>query len=134
LPYLPYLGAPPLRFQDSAPPQDVAARPAAAAPPQPHWTPAEASVGLANSAAANLASARPTTEAHANEDNAAPPETPKPAPVPILQDTVRPQVQAEDFLPFFLTPGSARTVGSAPTAAEPGKLPPSSATYTETPK
>src|SRR5580692_1032422 len=91
LPYLPYLGAPPLRFQDPAPPQDVAARPAAAAPPQPHLTPAEASVGLANSAAANLASGRQTTEYRATDDNATPPEPPKAAPVPILQDTVRPQ-------------------------------------------
>ena len=89
---------------------------------------------MANSAAANLASAHPTTETRATDDNATQPEPPKPAPVPILQDTVRPQVQAEDFLPFFLIPGSARTTGSAPTAPEPGKLPPSSATYTESPK
>jgi hypothetical protein len=81
-----------------------------------------------------LASARPTTESHADESNAATPDTAKPAPVPILQDTVRPQVQAEDFLPFFLIPGAAKTVGSAPPAPQPGQLPPSSATYTETPK
>lgn len=134
LPYLPYLGAPPLRFQDPAPPHDVAARPAAAAPPQPHLTPAEASVGMANSAAANLASAHPTTESRATDENAPQPEAPKPAPVPILPDTVRPQVQAEDFLPFFLIPGPAKSVGSAPSATEPGKLPPSSATYTESPR
>ncbi len=134
LPYLPYLGAPPLRFRDAAPPPDVSARPPAAAPPQPHLTPAETSMAMANSAAATSASARPTTEAHAEPSNAAPPDTAKPAPVPILQDTVRPQVQAEDFLPFFLTPGAAKAVGSVPQAPQPGQLPPSSATYTETPK
>jgi hypothetical protein len=134
LPYLPYLGAPPLRFQDPLPPPDVTVRPAAAAPVHPHLTPAESSVGLANSAAASLGSEHRTTETHVDETNAAPPEPAKPAPVPILQDTVRPQVQAEDFLPFFLIPGSAKTVGSVPSAPQPGPLPPSSATYTETPK
>jgi hypothetical protein len=134
LPYLPYLGAPPLRFTDAAPPPDVSARPPSAAPPQPHLTPAESSVGLANSAAATLVSGRQTTETRPPESNAATPDTAKPAPVPILQDTVRPQVQAEDFLPFFLIPGAAKTVGSAPPALQPGQQPPSTATYTETPK
>jgi hypothetical protein len=134
LPYLPCLGAPPLRFQDAAPPPDVSARPPASAPPQPHLTPAETSVGLANSAAASSASARRTTETHADDSNGSAYDPAKPAPVPILQDTVRPQVQAEDFLPFFLIPGSAKTVGSPPAAPQPGQLPPSSATYTETPK
>jgi hypothetical protein len=79
-------------------------------------------------------SAHQTTEPRADDSNANTPETPKPAAVPILQDTVRPQVQAEDFLPFFLIPGAPKTVGSAPPALQPGQLPPSSATYTETPK
>lgn len=134
LPYLPFLGAPPLRFQDATPPPDLASRPAAAAPPQPHLTPAESSVGLANSAAASLASARPKIEARASDPHEPAQETPRTDAVPILPDTVRTQVQAEDFLPFFLIPGPAKTVGTAPSAPEPGTLPPSSATYTETPR
>jgi hypothetical protein len=133
-PYLPFLGPPPLRFHDPAPPPDVSARPAAAAPPLPHLTQAESSVVMANSAAANSVSGHRTTESRPEEPIAAPADPDRTAPVPILKDTVRPQVSAEDFLPYFLIPGTQRTVGTVPSAPEPGKLPPSSSTYTQIPK
>ena len=42
----------------------------------------------------------------------------KPAPAAILPDDTRPVIRAEDFLPYFQVPGA---------------LPPSSATYTQSP-
>jgi hypothetical protein len=55
--------------------------------------------------------------------------------VTIIPDTVRPQVQAEDFLPFFLIPGTtSKPDGQVPAAPQPGQMPPSTATYTQTPR
>jgi hypothetical protein len=133
-PYLAQIGAPPLRFQEVAPPPDLSAKPPAAAPPQPHLTPAESSVNMANSAASNSVPAQKPPEDHAQEATPESAQPPKPEPVTILQDTVKPQVQAEDFLPFFLIPGAAKPDGAVPAAPEPGRLPPSTATYTQTPK
>jgi hypothetical protein len=50
----------------------------------------------------------------------------------ILPDETRSKVHAEDFLPYFQFPGAGpnpNDVISAPTPTEPGKLPPSSASY-----
>jgi hypothetical protein len=130
-PYLSVPGCPPLRFREPEPPADFASHPAAAAPPQPHLTQAELSVGTANAAAAQTTPQMAAHDASAVENKAdgAPPASS--APISILPDTVRPQVQAEDFLPFFVIPESARSASSVPVPPEPGKLPPSSATYTE---
>jgi hypothetical protein len=60
------------------------------------------------------------------------PEKPGSPPPAILPDDTRPKVRAEDFLPFFQFPGSGSNpndVTVVPAPAEPGKLPPSSATY-----
>ena len=133
-PYLPLVGPPPLRFQDVSPPPDLSAKPAAAAPPQPHLTQAESTVKMANSAASSVVPAAKPPEANAKEATSESAETPKDPPVTILPDTVRPQVQAEDFLPFFLIPGNtAKSDGQVPAAPRPGQLPPSSATYIQTP-
>jgi hypothetical protein len=133
-PYLPLVGPPPLRFQDVSPPPDLSAKPPAAAPPQPHLTQAESTVKMANSAASNSVPATKPPEAHAADATPESAEPPKPEPVTILPDTVRPQVQAEDFLPYFLIPGNpAKPGGPVPAAPQPGQLPPSSATYTQTP-
>lgn len=143
-PYLPAVGAPPLRFQQPpTPPPDLVMRPPAAAPPSPALTVEESSVALENAAAARSTSVRETSET-------SPPEMPRntetsPAangkpPRPILQDHVRPQVRPEDFLPFFQLPGAANNpdvtvIVPAPRAAPtPGSMPNSSATYTQTPK
>jgi hypothetical protein len=128
-PYLPANGCTPLRFRE-APEPETPLRPAAAAPPQPHLSPAESSV-VAENAAAQPAPVKATHEdapaepAPAASD--APPATS--APISILPDTVRPRLQAEDFLPFFVIPDSAKS--AVPVPSEPGKLPPSTATYTE---
>jgi hypothetical protein len=131
IPYLPVLGSPSLRIEEAPPPPDLVTRPASAAPPVPAATPAEASV-----AAANINAARSTTVAteEAPTESKAEPSAISPGPAPaaktppaILPDTTRPVIHPEDFLPYFQIPGSS----SAPT---PGPLPPSSATYTQTPR
>ena len=149
--YLPVVGAPPLRFQEAMPPPDLVTRPPAAAPPTPALTRTESSVALANAAAArstSITETEPTpvaapvvAEKPANKETPPPPQ--KSAP-PILRDDARPQVRPEDFLPYFQIPGAAHhpsdvtvivpapSVPAAPAA--PGTLPPSSATYTQSPR
>jgi hypothetical protein len=130
-PYLTALGCTPLRFREATVTPEVTARPAAAAPPQPHLTQAESSVSQANVAAVQPPPARPPAEtpasASAPAENDAPPTSN--APISILPDTVRPQLQAEDFLPFFVIPEAVKP--TVPVPSEPGKLPSSTATYTE---
>jgi hypothetical protein len=134
-PYLPLVGAPPLRFQDNSPPPDLSAKPPSAAPPQPHLTQAESSVKMANSAASTSVPAPKPPETNARDATPGSTEPAKAEPVTILPDTVRPQVQAEDFLPFFLIPGTtSKSEGQVPAAPQPGQLPPSTATYTQTPR
>lgn len=152
LPYLPKVGAPPLRFQELAPPPDLASRPPAAAPPTPALSPTETSVALANAAAARstvvatqeaaerIEAPAPATPAPELSTKAAPP-APAKTPPAILPDNARPTVRPEDFLPYFQIPGSARQAGdvtvivpSAPATPNPAQLPPSSATYRQTPK
>jgi hypothetical protein len=153
IPYLPMLGAPPLRFQDATPPPDLVMRPAAAAPPTPALTLAETSVALANAAAARSAAVvaetpdassapeTPEPTAAVTEPAAAPPPAPVKTPPPILPDSLRPAVRPEDFLPYFQIPGAARQpadvtvlLPGVPTAPAPAPLPPGSATYRQTPR
>ena len=146
-PYLAFVGAPPLRFQDVSPPPDIAARPAAGAPPIPPLSPTESAVALANAAAARSAAA----SAHAQDEvpvvevkvaPKGPAAPPKPTPPAILPDDTRPAVRPEDFLPYFQIPGAPKPSGEvdvimpanpAPPAA-PGTVQPSSASYTQSPK
>lgn len=142
-PYLQATGAPPLRFQNA----DVPLHPA----PSPAANPAPAA-NSPDTAAATGAEAKPESVATTYVPSSAPdlpspavvPDTsatPSKTPAPILPDEARPTIRPEDFLPYFQIPGSARTpadvtllvpVPKAPPA--PGPLPPSSATYTQTPK
>jgi hypothetical protein len=133
-PYLPLVGPPPLRFQDASPPPDLSAKPPAAAPPQPHLTQAESTVKMANSAASNSAPALKPPEANAKDAISESTEPSTSEPVTIIPDTVKPQVQAEDFLPYFLIPGTTKSDGQGPSGPQPGQLPPSTATYTQTPR
>ncbi|HZZ20939.1 MAG TPA: hypothetical protein VFE25_16310 [Opitutaceae bacterium] len=136
-PYLAALGCTPLRFREATVAPEVMERPAAAAPPQPHLTQAEASVSQANAAAVQPPPPKPpgeaptviatTSKAPTEADTDAEPASNQP--ISILPDTVRPQLQAEDFLPFFVIPDAAKP--AVPVPSEPGKLPPSTATYTE---
>lgn len=147
LPYLAFVGAPPLRFQKAMPPPDVVPRPPAGAPPVPPLTPTESAVALANAAAAQSTNAglRPPDETRAIDTK---PEA-KPAPLPgakppaaILPDDTRPAVRPEDFLPYFQVPGAAKSNGevnvimpaNAFTTPPAAPIPPSSATYTQSPK
>lgn len=147
LPYLAVVGAPPLRFQRAAPPPDVVPRPTAGAPPMPPLTAIESTVALANTAAAQstTAGARLPGEVAASDRKleAKPATAPaKAPPAAILPDDTRPVVRPEDFLPYFQVPGAAKSAGEVnvimpanaftPPAAAP--LPPSSATYTQSPR
>lgn len=136
-PYLPLLGAQPLRIEDAPPPPDLTSRPAAGAPPVAALTPTESAVAVANADAVRSASATPTdataaeTPAKDKDVDAAhvivPPSPTTKTPPPILPDTTHPNVRPEDFLPYFQIPGA----NHAPDAPAPGTLPQSSATYTE---
>lgn len=149
LPYLPALGAVPLRFQEAAPPPDLSTRPAAAAPPTPALSPTETTVALANAAAARPATVTapatrdPAQPAPVSTSTAADPATTNAKPPPaILPDDARPQVKPEDFLPYFQIPGSLKGPGDvtviAPAArAAPAPttvIPPSSASLTQSPR
>jgi hypothetical protein len=139
--YLSVVGAPPLRFQEATPPPDLTTRPPAAAPPQPALTPTENSVAADNAAATRSISTGPAPavpELKPAPKEAAPASKTPPA---ILPDDARPTVRPEDFLPYFQIPGSAKHAGDVTlltpmpsTAPAPAAIPPSSATYTQTPK
>jgi hypothetical protein len=135
-PYLPILGAQPLRIEEAPPPPDLTSRPAAGAPPVPALSPTESAVAAANADAAHPVTSttgETTTPAADATDKATdvahviapPPAAPK-TPPPILPDTTHPTVRPEDFLPYFQIPGTGH---SAPDAPVPGTIPQSSATY-----
>jgi hypothetical protein len=140
-PYLTVVAAFPLRFEERpAPPPvrlvttDTSGRPQTPAvqPPatlgQPQSSPAESK----RAEAPVLPSTNSSSPASSNPPPKEKPEKPTSPPPAILPDDTRPKVRPEDFLPFFQFPVSGAnqedvTVVPAPT--EPGKLPPSTATY-----
>jgi len=154
-PYLSAIGAPLLRFAEAAPPPDLAGRPAAAGGP-PHPAAAEEpetdtsianpqrrKTGVTPPARADVmieptpnppgTIAEPARKPAPGSTDAPAPETRTPP--PILQDELHPQARPEDFLPFFQIPSTHS--GDNSTVAEPrtpAPLPPSSATYTQTPR
>jgi hypothetical protein len=145
MPYLPVVGAPPLRFQTAAPPGEVAAAPGA--PPVSRLAPesraaAAPSIAPVTAPAAaapfpSPANPTPRTAAPAHPEAIPPPGAPseKSAPPPILPDEARPSVRPDDFLPYFEIPGNAPGRAAAPmTGNAAAALPPSSATFTQPPK
>jgi hypothetical protein len=126
-PYLTAVGAPGLRFLEAEVAFEPAARPVAVGPPVPGLNAAETAVAVANAAAVRV----PAVGGGPMSDDAKrgkvdapqgafpPSVSPKSVPPAILPDDTRPRVRAEDFLPFFQVPGT---------------VPPSSATYTQSPK
>ncbi len=114
MPYLVATGPPGLRFQALEVPPEPVLRPVVIGPPVPGLTAEETVVAAANTEAVQLP-----------RDTGPPPPAPavavpsKPAPAAILPDDTRPAIRAEDFLQYFRAPGA---------------IPPSSATYTQTPK
>lgn len=152
-PYLRVVGAPPLRFVEVAPPPDLVTRPPAAGKPpglaDNHETELDPSSEIMDDSAPETASATEVVDAmpvaSPPPDTATPasrvPTAPAPSgPAPILPDDTRPSLRPEDFLPFFQLPGtssvSADVTVIAPVprqAPAPPALPPSSATYRQTP-
>jgi hypothetical protein len=147
LPYLAFVGGPPLRFQEAPPPRDLSTHLAAGAPPHPAAeAPPDAPAALAASVdpkpAVTVAAvppapdkATPSPGVPATPETAASLKTPPPS---ILPDDARPAIRPEDFLPYFQIPGSGKPGGMnllvpVPTsgAPAPALLPPSSATYTQ---
>lgn len=145
-PYLLATGAPPLRFQEASLPLHPApSAPAPATAPAPTPTPdATTPAPSEETAPDTVVITDPAAPGTATPVPPANPETstaPAKTPAPILPDDARPPIRAEDFLPYFQIPGSAKTpadvtvlvpVPKAPPA--PAALPPSSATYTQSPK
>ncbi len=113
----------------------------------PPLTAIESTVALANTAAAQSTTITVHPPAGASVPDrklgakpaSAPPKAP---PAAILPDDTRPSVRPEDFLPYFQVPGATTSAGEVnvimpanaftPPAAAP--LPPSSATYTQSPR
>jgi hypothetical protein len=143
-PYLPINGAPPLRFAEApAPPKALEVNASNASGTLP-LTQEAADFVPPDTALPQGATSPALTEALAGGGGTSEASSATPAaksPAPILRDDVRPTVRAEDFLPYFQIPGSARNPGDVTfmvpgitTPPAPGSLPPSSATYTPTPQ
>ncbi len=140
-PYLLALGPPPLRFQEYTPPPDLSTRLPAGAPPPPSGSaslnPPSSDVILPIAETPSL----PPPAATKSDVKDTPGRPKKSAPSAIIPDDTRAPVRPEDFLPFFQIPGTAKgpaevsvvvpIPGSVP---PPAPLPPSSATYTQTPR
>ncbi len=151
-PYLRAVGAPPLRFAEKAPPPDLVTRPPASGmPPAPditHEPEVEATTReilelSADSGPTAEFTAIPPPDPSTLPASAQPPTEPAPdrtEPAPILPDDTRSAVRPEDFLPFFQLPGTGNISGNTTVivpvgrqAPAPGTLPPSSATYRQSP-
>ena len=132
LPYLSAVGPAPLRF---APPVPEPVAPAAAVSTTPA-PPTDASDKIT----AVEALATPDLDADTVPEAKPAPETLPKDPPRILLDDVRPAVRPEEFLPYFQIPGRKQAgeltvvVPVPPSVPAPSTLPPSSATYTQTPK
>jgi len=132
LPYLKVTGALPLRFEEPPPPPpDLSSRPAAGAPPQPPFALTSETLPSAIMPV-EVAPAKPDVilPAVVTPPPAKPAKPAEPT-SSILPDDTRASTRAEDFLPFFQFPGGGNgdVTLTPPRPAQPGQLPPSSATY-----
>lgn len=137
--YLSTVGAPALRFEEPAP---LPAAPPSSEPSS--GTPSPVALAPAHSTEPASAPAVPAgnenlTASETKPERNAGPKT-KTSPL-IIPDDTRPAVHPEDFLPFFQFPSAGKEAGTlnviVPVPHEPSAgapLPPSSATYTQTPK
>jgi hypothetical protein len=142
LPYLLAAGPLPLRFQPAPPPpMEASERPAG---PSAGSSPGSNPETIDPSADAPAAPPRVDTPVAAAASPEAGTEAKPAAPVrtfpPILPDNAQPAVRPEDFIKYFQLPGSGRNspdvtviVPAPPAPPAPGTLPPSSATYRQTP-
>jgi len=138
-PYLTVIVSPSLRFVETpAPPHVVpvlmaepSAPPKAAISsgptPEPSSGPREPATGPSGAVPSSQGQASAASDAGAAPKEK--PERPAKPPPPILPDEIQPKVRPEDFLPYFQFPGSNTGPSDVAPPPEPGKLPPSSATY-----
>lgn len=145
IPYLSTIGAPPLHFR--SPPLPPAPSTPIHASPAPIIRDASEDVTILTKTedAPSNPSALPNSASDLPNDGRLNPQDPIPAhskvPEPILRDSLAPTIRAEDFLPFFQIPGSGRDSAdvmllvpvSPGVPAAPTSIPPSSATYRQTP-
>ncbi len=141
--YLPTIAAPALRFQSAALPREQIARITFPKPVPKSAADTEISPPKASDATGRVAkaSAVGTNDAAVATDAAKTAAlTPARTPQPIIPDDIRPTIHPEDFVPFFQIPGSAKGPGSLnvivpvpQSVPPPAPLPPSSATYRQTP-
>ena len=145
IPYLSTVGAPPLRFR-SPPLPPAPAIPLDASPSILFQDPSEDATTFVKD---ETVQSDPSAPSHPVDgppkeeppNSQAQPPSQNPDPQPILRDSLAPTIRPEDFLPFFQIPGSARESADvtviapvAPAApAAPSTIPPSSATYRQTP-
>lgn len=137
--YLVVGSAPELRFQEAVPPAvrvttkptASSASPAAPIASRDVVSPSEATTAVSESAVPNEA---PAEEKTSSKTRTGPPGR-------IIPDATRPVARPEDFLPFFRFPSAGDHSGRAevlvpvpPATASGTPLPPSSATYTQSPK
>jgi len=146
LPYLRFVGSPPLRFQEARPPPEIAVHPLAGSlPPKSSekvtstlnpTAPASSKAAAGTAAAAGSAAANGKSTVIVAGKPSAQPGTPA-GPDPLLPDDAGSKVRPEDFLPFFQFPGARnlepKTAAAVPAPPSPGVLPLSSATYQQTP-
>jgi len=137
LPYLPYIGPPPLRFQEARPPPELSVRPPTGDPPKAgekssstsNRAPGPPPIAVAAPPAAPAVKVKSeVTSAEKSLDRPVIPE----GPPPLLPDDAGAKVRPEDFLPFFQFPGANNPKpkpATVPAPPSPGVLPPSSATY-----
>lgn len=143
-PYLPVLGMLALRFQEAATPPAAAVPPSGSASLPVSTSPDTVAKANAESAPSTPAATPENTTADATfvaSGSEEPSVSPSKVPRAILPDDARKVVRPEDFLPYFQIPGTAlypedvTLLVPAPQAAPaPAAIPPSSATYTQTPK
>ncbi len=139
IPYLASVGPRPLRFQTPAPAPVLQEMPVVTTT-GPSPTEETAVVAASDAARPGTEAMPPTTGTTADSANSTPAESSIQVPQPILRDHITPTVRAEDFLPYFQIPGSAQNssdvtllVPAVPAAPAAPTIPPSSATYRQTP-
>ena len=144
MPYLAFVGGIPLRVQKIAKVGGFSPKPVASGALIPSLDNNESAIALANAAAAQSAKlvvANPPSGPAPKPNSSGKRPAAKNQPTSILPDDTRPTVSPEDFLPYFQLPGSRRQNGEvnvivplgALTAPPSAPLPPSTATYRQTP-
>jgi hypothetical protein len=138
--YLSSVGAPELRFQAPSSPRVRPSPKSAVGAAPAKIEEANAASGAAASAGTQSVAPAQSTRVDTVPDEIAPQKTKSGPSQRILPDTARPVAHPEDFLPFFRFPaatgpsGSVDVVVPVPATAPAGPpLPPSSATYNQSP-